>query len=293
MPSVLDIPVSGYKSCLEVSPKSVNLLKFLTSNKYKGKVEYIRSIENKKERDEEKKLLPAITPSGTFAYRGVEGLIQHSGLIQFDIDFHDNQHIANYVSIKEQISNVRNVAYCGLSVSGKGYWGLIPIAYPERHKEHYLAIEKAFKGIGINIDKKCKDISRLRVYSYDPEAYFNHQAKVLFNYHQSTTKVRKSNNSITCYGSTIEDWINELERNRIDITSGYEAWFGIGCGLANEFGESGRSYYHRVSQFNADYNKADTDKQFDECLKNKGRYNYTLGTFYYYCSLLNIKLQKA
>ena len=36
------------------------------------------------------------------------------------------------------------MAYCGLSVSGKGFWGLIPIANPDKHRLHFTALKEAF-----------------------------------------------------------------------------------------------------------------------------------------------------
>ena len=63
--------------------------------------------------------LPAITPSGLFAYAKAEALQKHSGFIQFDIDLKDNQHLADYNTLYKQLRNIANIAYCGRSVSSK------------------------------------------------------------------------------------------------------------------------------------------------------------------------------
>ena len=41
-----------------------------------------------------------------------------------------------------------------------------------------IPLTNEFKKFGINIDKSCKDICRLRGYSIDIDAYFNHNASV-------------------------------------------------------------------------------------------------------------------
>ena len=56
--------------------------------------------------------------------------------------------------------------------------------------------------------------------------------------------------------------------NGVDITSTYEKWLKLGLGLA-ELGEQGREYYHGLSQFHPEYDPQETDKQFDDCLRNR------------------------
>ena len=41
-------------------------------------------------------------------------------------------------------------------------------------------------------------------------------------------------------------------------------------GLAEALGEDGRDFFHRLSRFNADYNQAEADKQYDACLRSDG-----------------------
>lgn len=184
MDSILNISVSCFANYdTPDNPKPVNLLSWLKSDKYRNEVEKIRLLQDKAERDRIKATLPAITPSGVFIYRSVKDLVRHSGFIQFDIDAKGNESVGNYADLKEQISKIKNVAYCGLSVSGTGYWGLIPIAYPEKHVQHHKVIQEALKKFGISIDPAPKSVASLRGYSFDPNAFFNHQAVVFENYY--------------------------------------------------------------------------------------------------------------
>ncbi len=189
MGSILDIEVSCFVNYdTPANPKPVNLLTWLKSDKHFEKQKTIMSINIKAERDKLKAELPAITPSGIFTYRAMKNLVKHTGFIQFDIDKKGNEHIENYNELKTLISNISNVAYCGLSVSGTGYWGLIPIAYPDKHFLHFQFCFTAFEKFGINIDPAPKSISSLRGYAYDPEAYFNHNATILNRYEEPVKK---------------------------------------------------------------------------------------------------------
>ncbi|MDZ7718020.1 MAG: BT4734/BF3469 family protein [Balneolaceae bacterium] len=244
-----------------------------------------------------KATLPAITPSGQFSYRSKEKLIEHSGLIQFDIDGKDHINIANFKALKEEISKIVNVAYVGLSVSGKGYWGLIPIKYPEKHKNHFKAMKNAFGNYGIKLDDKPSHVASLRGYSYDPDAYFSHNAKPLELLYESNKSSNQSGKRKTYRFQTdshvqVQRLVKQVEDRRIDITDSYDIWLKIGFALADEFGESGREYFHSVSQFYPGYNERETDQQYSHCLRTKGKgaATVTIATFFHYCKANGVTL---
>lgn len=190
MKSVLNVQVSCFKNYSEPkNPKSVNLLTWLSSEKYRSKVEEIQAIRDKASRDELKATLPAITPSGVFSYRSESRIVTHSGLIQIDLDFQDNIHIINWDDLKSELIKLPEIAYLGKSVSGKGYWGLIPIPpNVSNHKMHFDAIQETFQNWGIELDQKPKNVASLRGYSFDSEAYFNHKARLFKRIKQIKTK---------------------------------------------------------------------------------------------------------
>jgi hypothetical protein len=280
--SCLNVQVSAWASYFETGkPQPVNLLHWLNSAKYAQRVEAIREAGSKEERDKLKALLPAITPSGLFSRRDGSGLIQHSGLIQIDIDFKENAHITNFSELKAQLAKLQNIAYLGLSVSGTGFWGLIPVQHPEKHKAHFLALKKVFLKMGIRIDEKPGNIASLRGYSWDSEAYFNHNAKpfaLLEEQHPDRYQPRAAPRAQSSEAEKVEAILQQAEAGRLDITGGYGNWFALGCALANEFGEMGREFFHRISQYHTEYSAGKTDTQFTACLKN--RYRYSLGTFF-------------
>jgi hypothetical protein len=193
MNSILNTEVSCFANYITSdNPRTVNLLTWLTSTKYADKVDDIRSIEDKEQRDQIKAKLPAITPSGRFTHRAKEGLIHHSGFIQVDIDQKGNETIGNYSDLKSELCKLPTIAYCGLSVSGKGYWCLIPIEFPEKHQQYFQFLEKWFRKKGLTIDPAPKSVASLRGYSYDPDAYFNHAAKPLKQFYVEPVKKKKA-----------------------------------------------------------------------------------------------------
>lgn len=77
-----------------------------------------------------------------------------------------------------------------------------------------------------------------------------------------------------------ETIISRIEAAQKDITVNYSDWRDIGFAFADEFGEAGRDYYHRISRFYSGYSPTDCNKQYDNCLKAKG-HGVTLKTFFH------------
>jgi hypothetical protein len=175
--SILNKTVSGFADVRTTTPVGVNLLTWLTSDKYRQQVEAVREAGSKEERTKLKQQLPCITPSGIFSKRNTAGLIKHSSLLCLDIDAHDNSHIENFSTLKEELSKIGYFAYIGRSVSGSGFYCLMPITQPQHHKQHFRAIQKDMARHGVILDVSGSDVTRLRFYSFDSTAHFNHHAK--------------------------------------------------------------------------------------------------------------------
>lgn len=91
--------------------------------------------------------------------------------------------------------------------------------------------------------------------------------------------------------SDVEKIIQQIEANQIDIAIAYSDWRNIGFAFADEFGETGRDYFHRISRFYADYSTTECDRQFDNCLKAKGQ-GISLKTFFYHAKQAGISIGK-
>lgn len=273
----LDKTVSIYRNVTDNIGTTTILRTFLLSDKYKTEIEHLRTITDKQQRNELKKLLPCITPSGIFEpTRATENLTEHNGLICIDIDAQDNRHIENFVNLKEQISKLNEVLYCSLSASGNGYFVIIPILNPKQHREHFKAIQEDFSKWGVVIDANCKDVTRLRGYSYDPQPYINENAKVYRRVVLPTVKY--TTQSSFDAPDNISKIVDIAVRNGINMCEYYSDWVAVGCSLASELGESGRMYFHALSRQSTKYKQAECDKKYNECLKAN---RIGIGTFFH------------
>lgn len=172
---ILDIKVSLFENYYSRTPyTTIGLWEWLLKDS--ENIVIVQRIRETRDEALKKKLkakLPAITPSGIFSLRNVDGLVKHTGLICIDIDGKDNPHITDMELLKEELVKNEYILYCGLSVSGKGLYCMILIANPDKHKGHFYALEKDFAKLGITIDKACHDVTRLRGYSHDLKPILN------------------------------------------------------------------------------------------------------------------------
>ena len=90
----------------------------------------------------------------------------------------------------------------------------------------------------------------------------------------------------------VEALISELRSSGRDITSDYNDWLKVGFALAGEFGEAGRSYFHAISSLYPDYDQAESDTKYNECLKSdNGRTD--ISTLFYLAKNQGITLQRT
>lgn len=285
MTSIFDTKISYYRNVEDNVGTEISLRDFLFCDKFKEQIEHIRSIQDENIQKRLKLQLPLATISGTFApIRKAENLVTHSNLLCIDIDKKDNMGVTWFDDLKHEWHNIPQILYAGRSIRGKGWFVIFRIAYPDRHKDQFEALQRDFASSGLVIDKSCKDVSRMRFISYDPEPYVNEEATLY-------TKVwvaPKPKVSVSYNGGDME----QVERccriivdRGIDITATYDDWFHVGAALAS-LGERGRRLFHLVSSQNAKYKAAETDRKFDNFLRNVSSIN--IGTFFHICSQYGI-----
>ncbi|MCR4293662.1 MAG: PriCT-2 domain-containing protein [Candidatus Kuenenia sp.] len=259
--------VSIYKDVLDTIGKPVELSKILNAIKsgHWGKtIEKLRGITEEKEQKAFKNTLPCFTPSGVFNTRTVDELKEHSGILVIDIDAKENPGLLNECNeIRQHLIEDRYTYFLFDSCRGSGL-AIGVLIDKSRHIDTFDFLENYYKQKhGLNIDKGCKDVSRLRFVSQDTQLYLNAKAE--------TVKV-----------PVIEHVLTNYDKIKSIVASGkmlgddtYESWLQQGFALANEFGEDGRSFYHALSQKSGKYNQLDCDKKYDNCIKtNKGAYTF-------------------
>ena len=140
MKNELNQTVSFYASVTDTRPDDANLYDLLVGDTYKSEVLAIRKERNPERQKAMKNKLPLFTPSGIFLRSDAKSLLQPTGLICIDIDGKDNAGANNFDRFKDLIAAVPYVVYCGLSVRGNGYFCIIPIASPDKFKQHFRAL---------------------------------------------------------------------------------------------------------------------------------------------------------
>lgn len=292
----LDVIVSSYPNVTDTTGTEVNLKDFILSGKYKEVAEQIRCGATADERHDIKKQLynqiPAVTVSGRFSQHNSEHLIEASGLICIDIDWKDNVDIMPQVP--SILQKLKYVAYCGKSISGDGYFAIIPIENPRHFKQHFYALEEEMKSYGIVIDKSCKDITRLRYASYDADGYYNpnattyyweldKEAKVANNSKEKVTKKRLSPTSSSMTDAEmVGKQLEFLKSSSTTIPDDYDTWFKIGMALNSGLGEDGRTYFHEFSKLSDKYNEDECNTQYDNIISHyDGDSDITLGTLFH------------
>ena len=138
-------------------------------------VNLIRKENNKNERNELKKRLPAICFSGEFNKRNDSSLIRHSGLICLDFDGYDTN--KELLSHKQRLSKDKYVFSVFISPSGNGLKVLVKIPSDvDNHISYFNALEKHFDSP--KFDKTSKNVSRVCYESYDAMIYVNENSSI-------------------------------------------------------------------------------------------------------------------
>lgn len=259
---------------------------------YISTIEKIRSLGEKDERNKIKIKLHGFTFSGSFAYGSDEKIKDYSQIICHDFDKLGVDKVNDY---KAKISSSQYVYACFISPSGDGLKILFKVASDRtKHKQAFTAIGNYLKqGYGISYDLANSNISRLCFLSYDPDIYINPDADVvpeslLSEY--SPVEVKKPINKnipytgpVTDKLTDVEHCISQIEARKIDIAPIYEDWCKVGFALADEFGETGRDLFHRVSCYYPGYDYQAADTQYTKCLNGKGAGKVKIATFFGLC----------
>jgi len=272
--------VSLFKNTFDKNPTIARLgcilEKIKKSSQLKKLCYILQSINDPEERRIFKQTrFPAITVSGVFQDGHAQtNSIQHSGLIQVDFDAKD---FPPLLFLEEIINLLKSDPYTFvgfISPSGTGYklFVLITSKYAN-HLSHFRALEKYYRQkYGLKIDPNCKDLGRLCFLSYDPTIFLNNEALIFQSkYDRPDSMVTEKSNFNSDLERQVENVVLQIEKTKIDITDDYlDEWLKLGFALADGLGESGRSFFHRISIFSKKYNPMNTEQQYDVCLKSRG-----------------------
>lgn len=288
--------VSEFQSYNSPIPyRVVNLLKFLTTDKYRTEVERCRDSSSANEKKRIKAELPCITVSGTFERRTETEIIEHSHYICLDIDGKEQtEQQIDWDAKKRLVGEMFDCIYfIGLSIGGNGIFIVAKIRNPKYHKMHYRALAKEILlATDLKIDMACSDVARLRGVSYDPSPYYNANAtqynKVLLidKHKNNASKIKTRRDK-----QNVEDAIKLICTHKINIAVAYQDWLKIALAIYDGFHEEGRGYFHLISSIYEYYEKEECDHMYNKC-QTWGTY-VRLETFFYFCKLHGIIYRKG
>lgn len=250
-------------------PKNLTIddfLEYIKNGRWQDKVLSLRTEKDETLYEAKKKSLPNGTISGTFSYRANANITEHSGFIAIDLD----KLGSDLQNIKEKLSLDKYFYALFTSCSGTGLCGIVKIE-PDKHKLSFKQICDYISNtynVKPNIDKKCSDFARARFVSFDPDLYHNPDS-ILFKTKKPKPGPKPVQRDYLITDEDFERIVTEIEQRKIDITDDYERWMVLGFSIATSFEEDGRSYFHRLSQFNEEYDFDICDKKYDNFLETK------------------------
>lgn len=173
-------PISYYgklthKECQPISWEEVFQL-IRAGTGFGDLIQKLRTEPDKAKRDELKKSLPAITVSGLFGEsRKMEHLKLHSGFIQMDFD--------NVSNIPDAVRRLKQDKYSFavfLSPTGTGIKLIVKIPpHIDLHITYFNELKSYYqKNFNLEVDKQCKDITRLLFLSWDKELFVNEDSEI-------------------------------------------------------------------------------------------------------------------
>jgi predicted P-loop ATPase len=261
----------------------ISLFKSAKSNQSDASIEvdeYFDGIKNGRWQDEvlnfragrtQKELTTCVTASGSFKQRAANKLLEHSGFICLDIDAKDQ--IAE-VDI-ERIKRNEYVYSVHRSLSGNGYAVFIRID-GARHLDAFLSLENYFMvQFSIVLDKSCKDTSRLRFVSYDPDIYINKKSKQFKTYLKKKDKPKPKPVVIK---TDFDDMV--VKAAPMNLFDNYEDYIRLAFALTQEFSESGRNYFHSLCQSSPKYSHRQAERDYNVALQRSGT-GVSIASVYY------------
>jgi len=225
---------------------------------------------------EVKQQLPCVTISASFKnYRNLQNLYKRNNFICIDVDRFSKSKKAksnpciDMLLAKELFMQHPCTYYCGYSASGSysGLYVILRINNPKLFDEYFLYFQDMLSRKGINIDNACKDVTRLRFFSVDKEAYYNPDALFYRMPSEIPKPIEKKVHVNITDLEKVEKIIEQIKRNSIDITSNYEDWIRLAASLYSLFGESGHAYFQTISSFHPEYSYKKTEDKFNSCKK--------------------------
>jgi len=283
-----DMTGTLFPGAKDTNGEDYSLIQFLDDVENGECIDQINDIRSCTDEGDQKKLkskLKLFVPGALFkpGHRKKEFITKHTGVIICDFD--DGLDIQRIAHIKDGLQEDLFTIAAFVSPRGKGL-KTVHCYDPDQfeHIEAFRFVGNYFKeNYGIDIDKQTSDVNRGCFMSYDKELIRKETFEPLPIVKEiAQESIEKSvQNTATTKDQEFDGWINFIEKNQNDFTTGnYKVWLFTCFAIAGHFGENGRSAFHRISKISRQYNKKECDYKYTNALKT-GRGRVPLN--YLYC----------
>jgi hypothetical protein len=218
--------------------------------------------------------LPCCTISGLFeGERKASKVTSINPIICVDIDVLPEGMTID--ELKKKVFDLPYVFYVSLSARGEGIFALIYYNINKDFKSVFRYLQYDFKNMGIEIDKACKDICRLRFVSWDENPLEKEEVDMYDNEYMDAfldpefyQKTEDRHNNGQLY---MDDYFTYRTIKYLINVCGYRAddyqdWLMDGFRLAT-FGDYGHALFMHLSQHSANFNERAAERKWNECVR--------------------------
>lgn len=232
-----------------------------------------------------KRRLPCVTASCTVNKKGrsKQHVEKTNGFIVLDVDLKENVNPEIYDAIK----NDPYTQIVHKSVSGTGFCIFVKIN-ANKFTESFRGLEKYYaETFGLEVDKSCKNVNRLRFMSFDQEIHVN-ESSTKFTDYIKEIKAPKNSPSVIYTQDELSQYIQRIVDNGMPVDSdSYEGW--VACAMAIQSVESGMSgfmLFDAISKLSLKYDAKLTEMKWNQC---SGDGSVGIGTLYHFGAQLGVK----
>ena len=249
--------------------------------------------------------LPFAMMQGVCPTRKQTGFTSYSRVLCIDIDAPKptdskpaNTWVSDWVEIKRQLSALPFVAYCALSIGGAGVFALVPIADERYHGEYFDALAALILAhFDLTVDPATRNINRLRLMTWDPDAFLNPDALVWDRLLPSQVKRHTDRYSWAAAAPTrgtcqltprqrqvVRDAVIYCVDHGINLVDNRDAWIKVGGFFAHNYlDDEGQILFHALARLSPKYREGENDKLITRDLV---RYTATPATYRGFCRLM-------
>lgn len=231
------------------------------------------------------KNLPCCTISGMFeGVRKATQVTVNNPIICIDIDVLPEG--MNLSQLKKKVFDLPYVFYVSLSARGEGIFALIYYNLDNDFLATFKALQQDFKQMGIEIDKACKDICRLRFVSWDAEPLEKEEVEMYDSEYLDAFMDPHFYKEIKYQNGQIyfDDWFTYKTIKYLINECGYRAdeyqdWLMDGFRLAT-FGDYGHALFMHLSQHSDNFNERIAERKWEECVRTTQMNKECLAYYY-------------